>query len=99
MAEIVRRRSCGGVLPLGRHASIRGSSFLHSASSSITPPSQEEQNARKRNTFKAEQAVVARGISQTLSASVPIGACPNGIFQTAQNALSRKRPDTIGEFA
>ncbi|WP_336492217.1 hypothetical protein, partial [Methylobacterium nigriterrae] len=33
-------------------------SFLHSASSSITPPSQEEQNARTRNTFKAEQAVV-----------------------------------------
>ncbi|WP_336492079.1 acetoacetate decarboxylase, partial [Methylobacterium nigriterrae] len=32
-------------------------SFLHSASSSITPPSQEEQNARTRNTFKAEQAV------------------------------------------
>src|SRR3954468_11538087 len=38
MAEIVRRRSCGGVLPLGRHASISGFSFVHSASPSIAPP-------------------------------------------------------------
>src|SRR4051812_6740307 len=38
MAEIVRRRSCGGGMPLGRHASISGFSFVHSASPSIAPP-------------------------------------------------------------
>src|SRR3954453_22845005 len=38
MAEIVRRRSWGGVLPLGRHASISGSSFIQCASASIAPP-------------------------------------------------------------
>src|SRR3954464_3673580 len=38
MAEIVRRRSWGGVLPLGRHVSISGSSFIQCASASITPP-------------------------------------------------------------
>src|SRR5436190_21544569 len=38
MAEIERRRSWGGVLPLGRHASISGSRLIHSASTSIAPP-------------------------------------------------------------
>src|SRR3954453_6727357 len=38
MAEIVRRRSWGGVLPLGRHASISGSSFIQCASASMAPP-------------------------------------------------------------
>src|SRR3954451_6295806 len=38
MAEIVRRRSWGGVLPLGRHVSISGSSFIQCASASIAPP-------------------------------------------------------------
>src|SRR3954463_7446416 len=38
MAEIVRRRSWGGVLPLGRHASISGSSVVHCASENIAPP-------------------------------------------------------------
>src|SRR3954468_7589440 len=38
MAESVRRRSRGGVLPLGRQASISGSSRGHCASVSIAPP-------------------------------------------------------------
>src|SRR3954466_10006999 len=38
MAESVRRRSWGGVLPLGRHASISGSSLVHCASVSMAPP-------------------------------------------------------------
>src|SRR4051812_21280888 len=38
MAELVRRRSWGGVLPLGRHVSISGSSFIQCASASIAPP-------------------------------------------------------------
>src|SRR3954466_15014269 len=38
MAEIVRRRSWGGVLPLGRHVSISGSRFIQCASASIAPP-------------------------------------------------------------
>src|SRR3954465_9231222 len=59
MAEIVRRRSWGGVLPLGRHASISGSSLIQYASDSIAHSSfQEEQNARHHNRFKFEQALV-----------------------------------------
>src|SRR4051794_2246969 len=46
MAEIVRRRSWGGVLPLGRHVSISGSRSIHAPSVSIAPSSfQEGQNA------------------------------------------------------
>src|SRR3954468_3994878 len=58
MAEIVRRRSWGGVLPLGRHASISGSSLIQCASDSIALSSfQEGQNARHHNQFKREQAL------------------------------------------
>src|SRR3954469_22137688 len=60
MAEIVRRRSWGGVLPLGRHASISGSSLIQCASGSIALSSfQEGQNARHHNQFKLEQALAA----------------------------------------
>src|SRR4051794_23029205 len=38
MAEIVRRRSRGGVLPWGRHVSISGSSLIQCASASMAPP-------------------------------------------------------------
>src|SRR4051794_12387990 len=59
MAEIVRRRSWGGVLPLGRHVSISGSRSIHAPSVSIAPSSfQEEQNARHHKQFKLEQALV-----------------------------------------
>src|SRR5215217_1741274 len=59
MAEIVRRKSWGGVLPLGRHASIRGSSFIQCASVSIALSSvQEGQTARHHKQFKLEQALV-----------------------------------------
>src|SRR3954449_3065644 len=58
MAEIVRRRSWGGVLPLGRHVSITGSRSIHAPSVSIAPSSfQEEQNARHHKQFKLEQAL------------------------------------------
>src|SRR5215213_10921619 len=58
MAEIVRRRSWGGVLPLGRHVSISGSRSIHAPSVSIAPSSfQEEQNARHHKEFKREQAL------------------------------------------
>src|SRR4051812_48525050 len=60
MAEIVRRRSWGRVLPLGRHVSISGSRSIHAPSVSIAPSSfQEEQNARHHKQFKLEQALGA----------------------------------------
>src|SRR5215207_3122648 len=61
MAESVRRRSWGGVLPLGRQASISGSSLIQCASVSIALSSfQEEQNARHHKQFKLEQALTLR---------------------------------------
>src|SRR5215203_3917459 len=58
MAESVRRRSWGGVLPLGRQASISSSSLIQCASVSIALSSfQEEQNARHHKQFKLEQAL------------------------------------------
>src|SRR3954447_19753792 len=69
MAEIVRRRSWGGVLPLGRHASISGSSLIQYASDSIAHSSfQEEQNARHHNRFKFEQALGLNLVCQYLRA-------------------------------
>src|SRR3954467_12164086 len=59
MAEMVRRRSFGCVLPLGRHASTNGSKFVHCASDTIALSSfQKEQNARHHKQFKREQALV-----------------------------------------
>src|SRR3954447_18171371 len=59
MAEIVRRRSWGGVLPLGRHVSISGSSLIQCASVSIALSSfQDGQNAIPVRRFKVEQALV-----------------------------------------
>src|SRR3954463_1306085 len=59
IAEIVRRRAWGGVLPLGRPASISGSRSIHAPSVSIALSSvQEGQNARHHNQFKVEQALV-----------------------------------------
>src|SRR3954462_834164 len=60
MAEMVRRRSFGCVLPLGRHASTNGSKFAHGASDTIALSSfQKEQNARHHKQFKREQALAA----------------------------------------
>jgi hypothetical protein len=64
MAEIVRRRSFGGVLPLGRHASISGSNLIQCASDTIALSSfQEEQNARHHNQFKVEHALAKEVIT------------------------------------
>src|SRR3954470_1449497 len=58
MAEMVRRRSFGCVLPLGRHASTNGSKVVHCASDTIALSSfQKEQNARHHKQFKREQAL------------------------------------------
>src|SRR4051812_11961709 len=58
MAESVRRRSFGCVLPLGRHASTNGSKLIHCASDTIALSSfQKEQNARHHKQFKGEQAL------------------------------------------
>src|SRR3954462_13501211 len=70
IAEMVRRRSWGGVLPLGRHASSNGSKLIHCASDSIALSSfQEGQNARHHNRFKREQALVAGGAHISLGRS------------------------------
>src|SRR3954469_20471010 len=58
IAEMVRRRSFGCVLPLGRHASTNGSKLIHCASDTIALSSfQKEQNARHHKQFKGEQAL------------------------------------------
>src|SRR3954464_12452289 len=55
---MVRRRSFGCVLPLGRHASTNGSKLIQCASDSMALSSfQEGQNARHHNRFKREQAL------------------------------------------
>src|SRR5215213_10106101 len=63
MAESVRRRSWGGVLPLGRHCSTSGSSRPHCVSVSIAPPPGKEQNAIPVRRFKVEQTVVPTFLS------------------------------------
>src|SRR5918998_1204527 len=53
MAEIVRRRSWGGVLPLGLQASISGSRMAQCASVSITPPL--SRGAKRRFTKRVQE--------------------------------------------
>src|SRR3954462_5076846 len=61
IADSVRRRSFGCVLPLGRHASTNGSKLIQCASDSIALSSfQEGQNARHHNRFKREQALALK---------------------------------------
>src|SRR4051812_31591129 len=63
IADSVRRRSFGCVLPLGRHASTNGSKLIQCASDSIALSSfQEGQNARHHNRFKREQALVSKRV-------------------------------------
>src|SRR4051794_23791798 len=86
MAEIVRRRSRGGVLPLGRHASIRGSRSIHAPSVSIALSSfQEGQNARLHNRFKREQALAKLHLPQSLKIQGGTGStvAPTAIRQQA----------------
>src|SRR4051812_42705619 len=76
IAEIVRRRSWGGVLPLGRHASISGSRSIHAPSVSIAlSSSQEGQNARHHNQFKREQALArTKGMTRPDGERYPLQA-------------------------
>src|SRR4051812_10083564 len=81
MAEMVRRRSFGCVLPLGRHASTNGSKFVHCASDTIALSSfQKEQNARHHKQFKREQAL---GTRQTL------GCAARGVPRTGEFRANR----------
>src|SRR3954451_1222137 len=78
MAEIVRRRSWGGVLPLGRDVSISGSRSIHAPSVRIAPSSfQEEQNARHHKQFKLEQALVLQ-LHLCCRCGSLLGACGRG---------------------
>src|SRR3954452_2105577 len=71
MAEMVRRRSFGCVLPLGRHASTNGSKFVHCASDTIALSSfQKEQNARHHKQVKREQALARRPVASLGSGRV-----------------------------
>src|SRR4051794_9935613 len=79
MAEIVRRRSWGGVLPLGRHVSISGSRSIHAPSVSIAPSSfQEEQNARHHKQFKLEQA---------LGTLPTVGSLPSALSNQGEHSM------------
>src|SRR3954462_4121139 len=94
MAEIVRRRSFGAVLPLGRHISISGSRPIQCASDSIALSSfQEEQNARHYKQFKFEQALAPNwahypliGLA-TLATVIASQAVITGAFSLTQQAI------------
>src|SRR3954471_20556166 len=68
IADSVRRRSFGCVLPWGRHASTNGSKLIQCASDSIALSSfQEGQNARHHNRFKREQALEPVQLSRVVN--------------------------------
>src|SRR5829696_4405351 len=75
MAERVRRRSCGGVLPFGRHASIRGSRRAHCPSLSIAPP---HLGGAKRKSIRSVQATT-RPSGHFITLVVKIGAAIDNI--------------------
>src|SRR3954469_5977353 len=73
IADSVRRRSFGCVLPLGRHASTNGSKLIQCASDSIALSSfQEGQNARHHNRFKREQALATRLAGKTAAETISV---------------------------
>src|SRR3954465_14696565 len=82
MAESVRRRSWGGVLPLGRHASISGSSLIHCASVSMAPP-------RPRG--------AKRPSSQPVQARTGPSVAADPILMDAAEAVSVKVVDPVVE--
>src|SRR3954449_8588427 len=79
MAEIVRRRSCGGVLPLGRHASISGSSVVHCASANIAPPLSK--GAKRPKTYPVQARTGP-------SANTATGAGANASGDTSANIVN-----------
>src|SRR3954466_197703 len=94
MAEIVRRRSWGGVLPLGRHASISGSRSIHAPSVSIALSSfQEGQNARHHNQFKLEQALVSQ---ETAHADLPESQKPDS--EVTRDEQAGKETDPTADY-
>src|SRR4051812_39930538 len=104
MAEIVRRRSWGGVLPLGRHVSISGSRSIHAPSVSIAPSSfQEEQNARHHKQFKLEQAldrVRPRSLRQRAVGSARAGrAAQTASWRCLEAAPGVILPTNMNEWA
>src|SRR4051812_18731245 len=89
MAEMVRRRSFGCVLPLGRHASTNGSKFVHCASDTIALSSfQKEQNARHHKQFKREQALT---IGEVIRGSQQIEQRPFGTLATIKRIAADLR--------
>src|SRR4028118_956406 len=65
MAEIVRRRSWGGVLPFGRQASTSSSRTAHCASLSISPPRSEETKRQQSEAVQATTGSNGRAASVT----------------------------------
>src|SRR5215212_2348021 len=89
IAEMVRRRSFGCVLPLGRHASTNGSKLIHCASDSIALSSfQEGQNARHHNRCKREQALEIPAVW------VPEPHC-NGVGSPSDTHLNRSADQSV----
>src|SRR3954466_9098460 len=94
MAEMVRRRSFGCVLPLGRHASTNGSKFVHCASDTIALSSfQKEQNARHHKQFKREQAL-ATNAGESI---VCLGHADPIPLQSYHVIWESKMPDPVGQ--
>src|SRR4051812_48589598 len=102
MAEMVRRRSFGCVLPLGRHASTNGSKFVHCASDTIALSSfQKEQNARHHKQFKREQALGGTG-TPSANAWARLGAsaviawnCVRGMVAQKQKPAAKIAHDDL----
>src|SRR3954447_23730673 len=95
IAEIVRQRSWGGVLPLGRHASISGSRSIHAPSVSIALSSfQEGQNARHHKQFKREQALASatrhppENARRLFRAGQPIAGTPAAAYLARRSLIS-----------
>src|SRR3954466_14979478 len=96
IAEIVRRRSWGGVLPWGRHASISASRSSHAPSVSIALSSfQEGQNARLHNRFKREQALVLIGDRYGSMRSADDVRRPVGVTRLCSSILVSATADLI----
>src|SRR3954447_774487 len=94
MADSVRRRSSGGVLPLGRHTSISGSSLVQCASVSIAPPPLSRGAKRPQpHPVQARTGPRSRGRGATPSSAL---ANASGRLKVALPGINRHHNGRIG---
>src|SRR3954453_3782954 len=91
MADMVRRRSRGGVLPLGRHASSSGSSLIHCVSVSMAPP--HPGGAKCYPGAEVQGRTGPRTVERLMSEGMPLQVAPETLDVVRLRSIFRQPLD------